>query len=261
MSLSNAKVSVSSPVKRYYQWSGSEGKVTYWDKEKSEKVEVNLPLTFIPIDQLSCVEGYSAKHEKGFRSNEVRATGKEELDVRWNGGSTIVKGLYSKIKDNIEKIGGKYHRSIYGVQEIDGTLEIVNFRFKGAAMSSWLNFDKSTSMNIEGLNVTINKSGLKKTGRVEYYEPTFTATKPTEEEHKLAVFADVTLQDYFKNRGASENEAEQTSINSEEFLEMSGPLSAEEKAQLSKPKSAKIDKSSVDTIEDGDISDLFDSID
>ena len=49
-----------------------------------------------------------------------------------------------------------------------------------------------------------------------------------------------------------------TSINSEEFLE---ELTDEERKQLKKPTNAKVDKSNVETIEDGDINDLFDNLD
>lgn len=223
MSLSKPKVSVSSPVKRYYTWSGSEGHLVYWDKDQQKKITQSLPFVFITIDQLSCVEGYSQKHEKGFRSNEVRSTKEEELNVRWNAGGTIVKGIYSTIKDAVEKLGGKYHRSIYGVELIEGEYHIVNLKFKGAAMSSWLNFDKSIRGGLEGLNITINKSELKKVGRVEYYEPVFNAGKPSVDEYETAVDLDRQLQEYFVNKNES-----QADFFTEE-------LTPDEKAQLVKP--------------------------
>lgn len=253
MSLSNTKVTVSSPVKRYYSWNGVEGKLSYYDKDAGEKVTVDLPFTFIPIDQLSCVEGYSAKHENGFRSNEVRATGSEELEVRWNRGNVIVKGLYKDIKEQVEKLGGKYHRSIYGVQQIDGQWEIINLRLKGAAMSSWLNFDKSTSMSLEGLTITVNQSDLKKTGMVKYYEPVFKASQTSEEIHKLAVEADVKLQEYFKVKAEG-----LPSMSADEFMETVDELTDEEKKQLKKPKSSNVKAKT--EIEDGDINDLFDEV-
>lgn len=245
MSLSNKEVSISSPVKRYYYWSGSEGKLTYWDSQKGEKVTEELPFKFIPIDQLSCVEGFSIKHDRGFRSNEVKSTAKEELEVKINGGATIARGLYSDIKDQVEKLGGKYHRSIYGVQLIDGNLEIINIRFKGAAMSSWLNFDRSTKMSIDGLELTITRSDMKKTGKVEYYEPQFSAQKPSEEDHAKAVELDIELQEYFKIRKSGVQESE--------FLQ---PLTDEEKSQLRKPKAEKV-KVQQDTSEFGSMDDFF----
>lgn len=255
MSLSNTKVSISSPVKRYYSWNGVEGKLSYYDKDKGEKIVVDLPFTFIPIDQLSCVEGYSAKHENGFRSNEVRSTVKEELDVRWNRGNTIIKGLYSDIKAEVEKIGGKYHRSIYGVQQIDGQWEIINIRLKGAGMSSWLNFDKRSQMSLEGLTITINQSDLKKTGMVKYYEPVFSAAQTSEETHGVAVELDVRLQDYFKVRAEG-----LPSMSADEFMEVVGELTPEEKKQLVKPTPEKVNKKNIDEIE-GNINDLFDELD
>lgn len=240
MSLSNQKQSSNSPVKRYYNWSGSEGNFTYWDREKEERIKVECPFTFIPIDALSCVEGYHSKSEKGFRSNEVRSTGKEDLEVRWNGGTLIIKGLYKDIKDQIEKLGGKYNRSLYAVQEIDGEWSIINIKLKGAAMSSYLNFDKRTSMNLEGLTITVEKSEEKKTGNVKYFEPVFSAKNTDEKTHSIAVTMDSELQEYLKNRGAYSNLPGMTAEEFDVALEevKAGELTPEEKKQLVSPKKA-----------------------
>jgi hypothetical protein len=67
-------------------------------------------------------------------------------------------------------------------------------------------------------------------------------------EEKLAKFISENNLTY--NNGLS-------SITSEEFLEMSKPLSEEEKAQLKKPSAEKVSRTSAQIIDDGDLDDLF----
>jgi len=203
MSLSNkTETTTKSPVARYYNWSGSEGKLSYWNKETSEKVYVEN-LDFILIDIKNCVEGFSDKHQNGFRSNEVKSTQKEELVIKWNNsGTVLLKGLYNAIKNDIKAAGGNYNISLYGVEEIDGEWRIINIKLKGSGLSAWLEFDKTSKINKEGLTIRVEKSELKKKGVVKYYEPTFLAAPTGSNEHTIAVDLDTELQDYFSNRTA-----------------------------------------------------------
>jgi hypothetical protein len=245
MSLSNPTKTIISPVKRYFRWNGSNGTLSYYDKEKQTNVETKLPLQIIPIDQLSCVEGFNAKADKGFRSNEVKKSAEQPLVVRWNGGGIIVEGLYKNIKEKITLLGGKYHQSIYFVTMIDGKLEICNLKLKGAAMSAWLDLQKGLSSSIEGNLVTISRSEQMKTGNVPYYIPVFSIKKASEKLYNEAVRLDGELQSYFASRNSIEYSAG-------EFLGDdvdTTPLSEEEKTQLSKPKS-KNTKSSIEIIEE-----------
>lgn len=203
MSLSTkTEQTTKSPVARYYNWSGSEGKVSYWNKETSEKVYVEN-LTFILIDIKNCVEGFSDKHQNGFRSNEVKSTQKEELVIKWNNtGKVLLKGLYGSIKNDIKANGGNYNISLYGVEEIDGEFRIINIKLKGSGLSAWLEFDKSSKINKEGLTIRVGKSDLKKKGAVKYYEPVFLASPTVTKQHEVAVSLDTELQEYFTNRTA-----------------------------------------------------------
>lgn len=239
MSLSNPKQSISSPVKRYYKWNADKGQMAYYDKETETTVLVDEPFKMIPVDQFSCVEGYNAKAGKGFRSNEVKSTKNEDLIVNWNGGGNIITGKYADIKEKIESLGGKYHSSVYFATPIDGKLELCNLRIKGAGMSAWLDLNKTIKSGVEGNQLTVTKSELQKTGKVEYYSPVFKISKPTMEDYNAAVELDRDLQEYIKRRVEMKTQTE------EEFLGSdvdSTPLTEDEKKQLKKPTTKKTEK-------------------
>lgn len=252
MSLSNPiERSSTNPITRYYTWNGAKGNLSYYDKETGNKEDVTGTFVFIPTDQKNMVEGFNSKKNMGFRSNEVNSTVKEELIVKWNGGQVLLKGLYNDIKAQIKEQGGKYTKSIYGVTKIDGVWELINLKFKGAAFSSWLEFDQKATGGVEGLTIAV-KSGVEKTtGMVKYFEPVFRAKPSTEADHKAAVEKDVELQDYILNR---DTPLSQTSIEE---------LTADEKAQLRAPGSTKQVVETTKTIiaiaefEDEDADDFF----
>ena len=210
MSLSNPIKANQSPVKRYYKWNGTKGCISYYDKDTSTNIEMSMPVTIIPIDQLSCVEGFNTKASNGFRSNEVRSTQKEQLTIKWNGGSIITTGFYSAIKDKLKVMGGSYNQSVYFTMVINGKMEICNIKLKGAALSAWLNMNKQLSSSVEGNQLIISTSDMQKTGNVEYYIPIFKISKPSVADHKLATDLDYILQEYLVNRDKM-SEGEQTS--------------------------------------------------
>lgn len=250
MSLSQPQVSVSSPIKRYYTWSGAEGTLKYYDTTTKENNLHKGPFKFILIDDFSLVAGYSAKVEQGFRSNEVKKTQSEELIVRWNGGRILVQGLYTDIKSTVEDNGGTYLKSLYGVTEIDGKLELINLQFKKSAMTSWINFDKSSKMTKEGLEISIGKSNPLKKGTVTYYTPIFRANNPTEADLLTATEKDIELQSYISGRGVQPT---QLPVGVE-----GGEMTAEEKAKLVKPKKAEVhvEPEIIESSEDDFFSDL-----
>jgi len=243
MSLSNINLNSGSksPIKRFYKWNGSSGNFSYYDKETETNIIVESPITIIPIDKLSLVEGFNSKAGKGFRSNEVRSTSKEELEVRWHGGSAITSGLYKDIKEKVNALGGHFHLSIYFIQQIDGKWELCNLKLKGSALSAYLDAEKVVK-NFEGLLVTIDKGEKDKTGNVEYFRPKITGRKASETDHQTAVNMDIELQSYFNDK--------------KNAVEFEAPLTDEEKKQLVKPKAEKVSKSN-NKIEEQSQEDFF----
>jgi hypothetical protein len=193
MSISNP--SIENPCKKWISFKGDKGNFVYWDKEKEENIEIKLPIFFIVLDELATITGFSKKHDCGIYSNEVHRTADELLRVKTFSGGEEITGLYSDIKDSIVAMGGKYTKSVYALLiNPNKSTELVNFKFKGASFSGWLekkfNVDRS-AVGIMSLKEDIN-------GSIKYQIPVFQKFKMTEEYRERAIAADVILQAYLE---------------------------------------------------------------
>lgn len=122
MSRSN-NTEISNPANRFFEWSGSEGKIKYYDKEKKENIYIDLPFVFLVLDVLTTIKGYSDEDESGIWANEIRNLKTEELTVRTKHGIKA-KGLYEEVKN---VLGAKYSQSVYIAYKDGGELKIGNF--------------------------------------------------------------------------------------------------------------------------------------
>ena len=203
MSKSNPKIE--NPCTKFIDFKSDKGRFVFYDKEKEEQIDIPLPIYFTVLDELATISGYNKKNDCGVYSNEVHATGTEVLRVKtFKGGESII-GLYKDIKDNIKAMGGKYTKSVYAllVHE-DKTTELVNFKFKGAAFSAWL------EKKINPLNSVIGIVSLTEetNGNTVYKIPVFAAFKLSPELDQRAIHADEILQDYLKEYKAMVPEKE-----------------------------------------------------
>ena len=127
--MSRSNPTVKNPATRFFQWRGGAeafkakdgktthegGRVTWYDKEAQQENEMALPMTFIVLDELTTITGYSEKDQSGFWSNEVRNLSNEKLIVKTKSG-TVARGVYGDISENIKGRGAKYAVSAYCFQ-------------------------------------------------------------------------------------------------------------------------------------------------
>src|SRR5258706_10114241 len=88
------------PSLRFYRWDGEYGGFTYFDKNIGEggvRVKIELPFTFMVLDALSTIKGFSDAEQSGYWSNEVRDIKRDILTVRTKAGIQA-KGTYDEIK-------------------------------------------------------------------------------------------------------------------------------------------------------------------
>lgn len=210
MSRSNKQLqtNVESPVKFYFEWSGGEGYLKYYNKETGKNVVVPK-MNFVVLDaSLHSVSGFSDKYSSGIRGTEVRDLKKEEITVYINGQSPI-KGMYDDLKNKVN--GLKYAKPIYvGAIGKDGEINICKITLKGAALSSWLDFLKGDGdyagkdkVNPYGDNIGITitgKSKPKKKGSTTYYCPNFEVIEITEEQGSEALELDKQVQLYLDSK-------------------------------------------------------------
>lgn len=192
---------VKNPAQVFFEWAGGKGIITYFDKEageKGEKVEVKLPFSFLVLDLLSCIAGFSEADNSGFWSNEIRDTRNEKLTVRTKKG-IIGEGLYnSPAIDKAKLAGAQYAQSVYiAFYDANKDLIIGNIKFTGSAIGPWIEFRKKN--DIYASAVTINKNPeVKIKGATRYFEPSFTLKEITPEANEKAIDLDKQLQEYLK---------------------------------------------------------------
>jgi len=195
MSLSN-NTDQPNPATRFFEWSSEKKTVKWYDKEAKENVFMQLPFTFIVLDMLSTVKGFSDADQGGIWANEVRDTRKDVLTVRTKRGIKA-QGLWKEdIKNVVE--GARYCRSVYiAYKDDDGELVIGNFQMQGAANSAWIEFTKYTK--VYGIGVQVTGAVERKKGSNTFFEPVFAAIPANEATIEQAIELDKEVQEYLKN--------------------------------------------------------------
>ena len=166
----SAQASNPNPCTKWFEWAGSTGNLGYYDKERGEKVAVKLPFTFLVLDQLATVTGWSDDAQSGIWSNEVRNTRTDVLTVRTKGG-IAAEGLYEEVKN---VTGARYAKSIYiAYYDENKELQLGNIKASGACLSAWIEYCKGKDV-YKGA-VTLEGGVQAKKGRTTYFVPQFTA--------------------------------------------------------------------------------------
>lgn len=180
------------PAKRFFKWSGSKGKLVWYDKEQQSEVEVTLPFTFLVLDQLATITGYCEQDGSGYWSNEVRSVAKEEFTVRTSKG-TKQAGLYKDLAD-VRSKGAKYAKSIYIAYKESDEYVIGNIKASGAALTAWIELsDRYVVLNGK---VSLTGATQAKKGATDYFIPTFEWSNSDSDEDEIAKSLDKELQIY-----------------------------------------------------------------
>lgn len=190
--MSRSNPTTTNPAKRFFRWSGSKGKLAYYDKEKQEEVEVRFPFTFLVLDQLATMTGYNEQDQSNYWSNEVRSVAKEELTVRTSKGVKQI-GLYADLTD-VRSKGAKYAKSVYIAYYDGDELVLGNLKASGAALTAWIELSNRT--NVENGKVTLTGAEEAKKGATTYFVPVFESGHSTTEEDARAIELDKELQHY-----------------------------------------------------------------
>ncbi len=205
MSRSNQSGS-SNPATRYFEWKGSDGVVSYYDKESSKNVDVALPFSFLVLDRVAQIAGGIDTNGGylGYWSNAVKDLKKEQFTVKSKNG-VVCKGLYAQIKN---QIGIKFATGLYiAYAGDDGEMLIGYLTLKGAALTSWINFtSKHKNIFIGEFSITGNVA--KKKGATKYFEPVFSHTDVVSDETNASAIAlDKELQAFLTTYFAGNNQS------------------------------------------------------
>jgi len=186
----------SNPATKFFEWKSDEKCFSYYDKEKSENVLVQLPFKFLVLDELHSIKGWNDATSSGIFSNEVKFISKETMIVKPFKGNEIAKGLYKDIKEKVQSAGGHYVKSIYIMLE-DGSL--ANLKLKGSAVQKWGEFTAKTRQRLPDEWVQVSKALEGKKGAVKFFTPEFNFERSiSDSEADLADEAFNTLETYLK---------------------------------------------------------------
>jgi hypothetical protein len=159
------------PTSKFLEWKSDNKCFSYYDKEAKQNVLVELPLTFLVLEEYHTVKGFSDTDQTGIYANEVLQIGSEELEVKTFKGRVVAKGFYKDIKTTVNASGGNYYKSLYVVTK-EG--ELLNLSFKGACVSKWSDFTaKGAFKRLKDEWVTIQDAEEHVKGRVKYSTPNF----------------------------------------------------------------------------------------
>lgn len=161
----------SNPATKFLEWKSETKNFAYYDKNQKTNIFIDLPFTFIVLEEYHTIKGFSDADQTGIYSNEVLQTGSDEMEVKTFKGRIIAKGLYKDIKPVVDASGGKYHKSIYAVTKGG---ELINIALKGSCVREWSEFTaKGAYKRLKDEWVTITKAKDQKKGRVNYSTPVF----------------------------------------------------------------------------------------
>lgn len=213
MSRSNPTDGLRNPATRWFEFSsGADGGfVRYYDKDSEKNVELGDrenggSFVFILLDELATVKGWHDASESAIYANEVRDTRQDTMVVKAFKGGELASGLYASIRDRVSAIGGHFVASCYIAYKDGNELRLGNIRFKGAALSDWMEFKKQcpTKKDASGKSVkayyvdAVKIEGFeqRKKGGTTFRVPVFSLATLSGDTNKQAIALDAELQAY-----------------------------------------------------------------
>ena len=197
MSRSNPTTNAPNPAVRWFEWNGEQGTVRYYDKDAKKTIDVGGKFSFILLDQLGTVGGWHEPSQSGIYSNEVRDTRQDVLLVKSFKGGTIAEGLYKAIRDRVSVAGGQFVANCYiAFKQADNGLAIGSIKFKGAALSAWMDFTKAHRADLYKKAIAIDGYTEGKKGRVVFRVPMLHLKDLSEDSNNAAIALDRELQEF-----------------------------------------------------------------
>jgi hypothetical protein len=194
MSRSNQNEGKKNPSTRWFEWASKLKTLSYWDGDKKENVAVELPFTFLVLDELNTISGFHNEDNSRILANEVRNLKTEPLVIRTHK-RHLTTAFYDEVKGHKDY---RFAKSIYVAYYDDSELKLGNIKLLGSAFTAWVDFSKANKI-YEGA-VTISRADKKKNKAVEFFVPHFEIKKAVSEEtEEKAKELDRTLQAYLSS--------------------------------------------------------------
>lgn len=198
MSRSNPTENAPHPCTRWIEWDGSNGEFRYYDKDQKKNVSLTDSLTFILLDQVSTIKGWHDASDSGIFSNEIRDINQDVLVVKAFKGGTLAEGTYKSIRDRVIAHGGYFVSNLYVAIKSGDELAIASVQFKGAALSSWMEFSKQHRADLYKKAIRCKGFVEGKKGKITFRTPVFHLADVSPETDAKAIECDKVLQEFLK---------------------------------------------------------------
>lgn len=177
MSRSVPDTTLQNPATRFFDFAGGEGTVQYYDREKKVNINVELPFSFLVLDEVMTVGGGYDDGDNfiGYYSNAIRSRDAKvrPLTVKSsvNGKSrTEMTATWADIKGSLT--GAKYIKGLYiAYYNNEKQLEVGYLKMKGAALMPWVELTQHKDI-YKGV-FSITGKVPKKKGTNDYFAPEF----------------------------------------------------------------------------------------
>lgn len=243
--MSRSSPQLTNPASHFYEWRS--GKLVWYDKEAQKTNEVKLPFSFLVLDELHTITGYSDADESGFWSNETRST-KDEFTVRTKKGTRYV-GAYKNDQYIVQvPQGARYTKSVYIAEKSGAGYVISNLKLTGAALTAWIEF--AGKHKVQNGKVLLTGSTEGKKGATTYHIPTFEYTSATPAEDEAAIALDKDLQVYLSQYLAAAKVDHEEEVSHDAIDPELGKATPAEIADFEKRKSAKFENLKAEDFED-----------
>lgn len=158
----------------FAKWQSDTKAFVYYDKNQKTNVVIEN-LTFLILNELISITGFDSKNNCGIYSNEVQDLNKQTLTVKSFKGGLLLEGIYSKIKNELDKYDARFTLSVYIAIKINERLTIANLQLSGAPLGAWFDFKKTGNNKTDIYRKAVSVNGFlpKKKGSNNYNIPTF----------------------------------------------------------------------------------------
>lgn len=199
MSRSNPTENLPHPCTRWIEWDGSNGEFRYYDKETKKNVSLTDSLTFILLDQTAVINGWHDASDSSIYSNEIKDIKQDVMVVKAFKGGALAEGAYGQIRDKVIAAGGHFTSNLYVAIKAETGLVIASIKFKGAALSVWMEFGKKNRAEIYKKAVRCKGFEEGKKGKIVFRTPIFHLADVTPETDAQALDCDRVLQEFLKS--------------------------------------------------------------
>lgn len=215
MGRTNPNPNPTNPAVKFINWTG-DGNFRFYEPATKNEGVFDLPFTFLVLDQLNTIAGFSDDDNSGFWANEVRDIRSDMLTVRTKNGVRKT-ALYADLTD-VMAAGAKFAKSIYiAYYDDDKNLTIGNLKATGSFLGEWFDFGKANEL----YEIAVEVAGAEpaKKGKTEYFTPVLKARSISTETDDLAGDLQKQVQKYLNDYLLKPVEEETQNDNTNDFDE------------------------------------------